>query len=1213
MPSPQFAHLHSHTEHSALDGHAQINDLADYVHSMGQPGFAVTDHGMMSNTYNALSAAKRISKETGEKFYAMPGIEAYVTPADLPMTVHEPYFFSSGSKEDKEERSNDVSAGGAYTHLTLLGETTEGMHNLFKLSTLSWKYGFFKKPRMDVESISQHSKGVIATTGCPSGELQTRLRLGQMTQADEYISKMIDIFGKDNYYVELMDHNMKIPLERQVRSGLLDVAKRFDLPLLATNDLHYVRKADALSHEHMLCIQSGASMHEATYDEGGKRFAFSEPEYYAKNVQEMLELFPEEDFPGAVRNSAEIVTRTTAEFVYDPSLRPTVPLPAGFDNEDDYLRHKVMEGLSRKRPDKVNDPEYLDRLDVELSVFKEKNFSGYMLVVSDFCQWTKNQGYMMGPARGSGGGSLVAFATDIVEIDPIQHGLIFERFLNPERDSPPDIDSDFSEVVRGKVIQYVRDKFGEAMVAMIITFGGIKAKSAIKDIARIYDEPYSMGEELTKALPSAIAGKEITLAEIYNSQSARYPEAEDFRQLAKTLGKEELVSNAMGIENRLRSFGVHAAGVIMSNKPIDQVIPLMMRKADGAIITQFDYPTCEDLGLIKMDFLGLRNLTVISNAIKSIERNHGISINPQEVYDSVLVNPDQKTFDLLNKGLTLGVFQLDSADITNLVKLINVDSFRDISAILALYRPGPMGMNSHINYAERKNGLQPILPIHPEMEADLAPYLSETYNLIVFQEQIQFIAQKIAGYSLGKADILRRAMGKKKKSVLDAEFIPFQSGARERGYSDESINALWDTMLPFAEYGFNKSHSAAYALISYITAYLKANYPSEFMAANLSTLTGDKDKTAVYLDECRRLGITVMPPDVSLSTAEYTPLPNGDVLVGLEAIKGVGEGAATEIHAEAIQNGPYLSIDDFMNRAPSKALTKNVLDGLALSGALDKMGYSRRALSKYLPEAATSFARTQKNRDAGQDTLFDMFDDVEDASSVKVHIVDMPEYNKQDKLMLERDKLGLYVSDHPLSGISDMIGQFSNISAAEIKSGTVKATGFGEDRQKVTVAGVASAVEKKQSRQGGWYAKFEIEDITGSVPCFIFPKAFDRLGALIQNDAVYSISGNVLGDGENEPYKIAVNEITEIKLDANGRIPFTVNLTFQQTSEKAILALQSILTRHHMPKNNMPVHVKVLQKDGRQQTFELAEQFEVTMSADLKNDIREVFGVNCIM
>lgn len=1196
--SKQFVHLHTHSDHSVLDGHANYKDLANEVSNLGQPGFSITDHGSMSNTYNGWKAAK----ELGLKF--LPGVEAYVTPGDTSMETWEPVFFSNGARDNKEERSNDVSGGGAYTHMTMLAETTEGMHNLFKLNTLSWQKGNYRKNRIDVATISEMSKGIIATTGCPSGELQTRLRLGQWNEAMAYASKMQDIFGKENYFLELMDHNMSIDLERQVRGDLMKVAKELNIPLLATNDLHYVRREDAKDHEHMLALQSGSSMNEPSYDKGGKRFAFEGEEYYVKSAEEMYRLFPEADYPGAIANTVAIAERACAEFTYDANLRPSVPLPEGH-TEDSFLRQEAFEGLARKRPDKVSDPEYITRLEKELDVFKKKNFSGYMLVVSDFIRWAKAQKWQVGPARGSGGGSLLAFCTDITEIDPIPHGLIFERFLNPERDSPPDIDSDFDDENREKVIEYVRQKYGEETVAMIITFGMIKAKSALKDISRIFEEPFTTGEALTKAMPPPVSGKEMTLSQIFDKYDKRYLEAGEFRKLANEGNNRRIIDAALGIEGKMRNTGVHAAGVIMGSQALVNSIPLMMRKADGVTITQFDYPTCEALGLIKMDFLGIRNLTVIDKAIKAIERNHGVKLNSFEIYDSVLDTYDEKTYKLLQDGHTLGVFQLDSPPIAALLRSIVPNKFGDLSATIALYRPGPMGMNSHNEYADRKNGRKPVLPIHPELEEALKDIVEETYGVICYQEQVMAIAQKLAGYSMGQADNLRRAMGKKKKSVLDAEFPMFEEGMKNNGYSAEAIETIWNTLIPFAEYGFNKSHSAGYGLISYITAYLKAHYPAEFMAANLSTLTKDKDKTALYLEECRRLGLKVSPPSVSHSTADYTAVNGNEILVGLQALRGVGGAVADAISHEALTNGPFNSLDEFMNRAPAHALSKGVLESLALSGALDNYGYSRRTLYLNLPDSAKGFAQAKKKQDNGQ---FSLFDELEEAQTIGIDIPQLPEYPKKEKLAQERHVIGLYVSDHPLSGIANTLSKHADTKILDILTGAVRPqAGFG-DRKRITIAGVANSVTKKPTKKGAMFAMFSMEDVTGSIPCLMFPKVFEVFGDRLAADNIYEIQGSLLQrDGEDE-VSFSVDRIKEIDVTDDGRLPYNITLNEDQVNEQSMEELGKILDGH---KGDMPVYVRVNTAKGME-VYRLGENRNVDNNALLRREVMMLFGTGAL-
>lgn len=1203
MTTDNFVHLHVHSEHSLLDGFGHIDDLCAKAAELGQPGIAVTDHGTLTAAYELVKSAKK------HGITPIVGIEAYVTPGDTPHTLHEPVFFGSGNRENKEERSNDVSGGGAYTHMTMLAENNVGMHNIFRLNSLAFKEGQYKKPRMSVDLISQYSEGIIATTGCPSGELQTRLRLGQWDKAVEYAARMQDIFGKDNYYLELMDHEMDIDLERRVRGQLLEVAKKLDIPLLATNDLHYVNRGDALSHEHLLAIQSGSTMQDLPYDRGGKRFAFQGEEYYLKSAEEMARYFGnEQDYPGAMSNTVAIAERCNVSFAEDSTLRPTVPLPAGHD-EHSYLREVTYIGHAKKNPDKINDKEYIDRIEMELNVLKTKNFSGYMLVVAEFVNWAKDQKWQVGPGRGSGGGSYVGYAIDITDIDPIPHGLIFERFLNPERPSAPDYDMDFDDINRGEVIQHVRDLYGEETIAMIVTFGRIKAKNALKDISKIFGEPYSTGEILTKALPPDVQGKGITLTDAYNPDSPRYNEAAVFREAVTENGNDNILQAAQGIEGRIRSTGVHAAGVIMSSRNLIDIIPLQTRKEDGITITQFDYPTCEDLGLIKMDFLGIRNLTVIDKTVKSIERNHGVKIDMRDLYKNVLTVEDPKTYKLLQDGRTLGVFQLDSPAITSLVKSIRPTKFGDLSAAIALYRPGPMGMNSHNIYANRKNGREPVEPIHPELKEALAEIVDETYGVIAYQEQVMAIAQKIAGYSLGSADNLRRIMGKKKAYELEKEYPVFHDGMIANGYSEEAIKTIWETLIPFAEYGFNKSHSAAYGLISYATAYLKANYPAEFMAGNLSTLTDDKDKTALYLEECRHIGLKVSSPSISYSQADYTPTTGSEILVGLEAIRGIGREVAEAIALEATTNGPFKSIEDFLDRAPSHALSKGVIEGLALSGALDGLGYSRRALNDYLPDIAKDALQQKKKEDLGQFSLFEDLDDIE----LNIDIPDLPEYVKKDKLSFERHYLGLYVSDHPLSGIANTLDRYSDTKIIDIITGRVKAGDSFADRKKITLAGVANSVVKKPTKAGDMMGRFSFEDITGSIPAMIFPKAFERLGPKLFADNIYTMKGSLMQRDPEDDITFAVDSIEEIELTDDGKIPFVIRLWEHQVNNDSMNELAAILKSNP---GDSPVYVHINKSDGIQ-VMELPKEFSISMEAFNKTSIRrqimELFGVDSVV
>ncbi|HEX9230131.1 MAG TPA: DNA polymerase III subunit alpha, partial [Arthrobacter sp.] len=662
---------------------------------------------------------------------------------------------------------DDISGGGSYTHMTLLSYNNKGMRNLFRASSIASLDSVFGKwPRLDRELLNTYSEGLIATTGCPSGEVQTRLRLGQYREAVEAAAEFRDIFGAENYFCELMDHGLDI--ERRVTGDLLRLAKELNLPLVATNDLHYTHEHDAKAHEALLAIQSGSTLLEPTYDNGGSRFAFSGSGYYLKSPQEMRELF--RDHPEACDNTLLIAERCEVSFNTGANYMPRFPCPEGED-ETSWLVKEVDKGLRYRYPQGIPD-KVRTQADYELGVINSMGFPGYFLVVADFINWAKNNGIRVGPGRGSGAGSMVAYAMRITDLDPLHHGLIFERFLNPDRVSMPDFDVDFDDRRRSEVIDYVTRKYGDERVAMIVTYGTIKTKQALKDSSRVLGYPFSMGETLTKALPPAVMAKDIPLADIQNKDSKRYSEAGDFRQLIATDPEAAKVfETALGIEGLKRQWGVHAAGVIMSSDPIIDVIPIMRRFQDGQVITQFDYPTSEGLGLIKMDFLGLRNLTIISDALENIKMNRGVDLDLES-----LELDDAASYELLARGDTLGVFQLDGGPMRSLLKLMKPDNFEDISAVLALYRPGPMGANAHTDYALRKNKIQDVIPIHPELEEPLSEILGGTYGLIVYQEQVMAVAQKLAGYTLGQADILRRAMGKKKKSELDKQFAGFSQG-----------------------------------------------------------------------------------------------------------------------------------------------------------------------------------------------------------------------------------------------------------------------------------------------------------------------------------------------------------------------------------------------------------------------------------------------------
>src|SRR5690625_3824895 len=757
-----------------LDGAARLDDLFAEASKQGMTSLAMTDHGNVFGAYDFYTKAK------AHGIKPIIGTEAYLTPGTSRFDRTRVRWGNGGG--------DDVSGGGAYTHLTMLAENTGGMHNLFRLSSLASMEGFYFKPRMDRELLQHYAGGLIATTGCPSGEVQTLLRLGQFDRALEAAAEFRDIFGAENYYCELMDHGLDI--ERRVREDLLRLAKTLELPLVATNDLHYTHQHDANSHEVLLCVQSGSTLADPN------RFKLDAHDFYLKSAEEMRTLWSE--LPEACDNTLAIAERCSVEFNEGTgTYMPQFDVPEG-ESETSWFVKEVEKGLHHRFGDAV--PETVRKqAEYETEVISSKGYSGYFLVVADFINWAKRNGIRVGPGRGSGAGSIAAYAMGITELDPLEHGLFFERFLNPERMSMPDFDVDFDERRRGEVIGYVTEQYGSDHVAQIVTYGTIKAKQAIKDASRVLGYPFAMGERVTKAMPPPVMGKEIPLTGIFDATHERHSEAGEFRSLYESDAEvQKVVDTAKGLENLKRQWGVHAAGVIMSSTPLMDVIPLMKREQDGATITQFDYPSCEDLGLVKMDFLGLRNLTVLDDALTNIELNGKDSVDLQ-----ALPLDDTATYELLGRGDTLGVFQFDGTGYQQLCRTMQPDSFEDVIALGALYRPGPMGTNTHINYALRKNGRQQISHIHPELAEILGELLAETYGLLVYQEQVMEIAQRLAGYTLGKADLLRRAMGKKKREVLDAEYVGFAEGMRTNGYSEDAGKTLWDTLVPFADYASN--------------------------------------------------------------------------------------------------------------------------------------------------------------------------------------------------------------------------------------------------------------------------------------------------------------------------------------------------------------------------------------------------------------------------
>jgi DNA polymerase-3 subunit alpha len=1164
-----------------LDGAARLGELFDETERLGMPALATTDHGYLFGAFDFWK------KATDKGIKPIIGVEAYVTPGT-----------ARGDKSrvrwgEEHQRKDDISGGGSYTHMTLLSYNNAGMRNLFRASSIASLDAVFGKwPRLDRELLNTYSEGLIATTGCPSGEIQTRLRLGQYREALEAASEFRDIFGAENYFCELMDHGLDI--ERRVTGDLIRLAKDLNLPLVATNDLHYTHEHDAKAHEALLAIQSGSTLLEPTYDNGGSRFAFSGSGYYLKSPQEMRELF--RDHPDACDNTLLIAERCEVSFNTGANYMPRFPCPPGED-ETSWLVKEVATGLDYRYPGGVPD-EVRAQADYELGVITSMGFPGYFLVVADFINWAKNNGIRVGPGRGSGAGSMVAYAMRITDLDPLRHGLIFERFLNPDRVSMPDFDVDFDDRRRSEVIDYVTRKYGDERVAMIVTYGTIKTKQALKDSSRVLGYPFSMGETLTKALPPAVMAKDIPLADIQNPEAKRYGEAGDFRQLISTDPEAAKVfETALGIEGLKRQWGVHAAGVIMSSDPIIDVIPIMRRIQDGQVITQFDYPTCEGLGLIKMDFLGLRNLTIISDALENIKMNRGVDLDLE-----ALELDDPPSYELLARGDTLGVFQLDGGPMRSLLKLMKPDNFEDISAVLALYRPGPMGANAHTDYALRKNGIQEVIPIHPELKEPLAEILGGTYGLIVYQEQVMAVAQKLAGYSLGQADILRRAMGKKKKSELDKQFAGFSQGMQDNGYSMQAVKTLWDILLPFSDYAFNKAHSAAYGVISYWTAYLKAHYAPEYMAALLTSVGDDKDKSAIYLNECRRMGITVLPPDVNESALNFTPVGN-DIRFGMGAIRNVGVNVVEAMVAARESEGAFTSFKDYLMKVPAVVCNKRTIESLIKSGAFDSLGHHRRALAMIHEEAIDSVITLKRNEAIGQFDLFAGFEEAESESSLSIEIPDLPEWEKKDKLSFERDMLGLYVSDHPLQGLEGVLSQHAEMSITSV---------LGEDGPQdgaiITIAGMITSLSRRIAKaSGNAYARAEVEDLGGSMEVMFFGQVYGPIASVLAEDLIVVVKGR-LQKRDDGAITLNCMELSVPDLSEGLGGPLVITMPTHKATEAVVTELGDVL-RTHRGNSEVRLH---LQGDTRTEIMGLPVHLRVNPSPSLFGDLKVLLGPACL-
>ena len=1165
-----------------LDGMAKIDMLADEVNRQSMPAVGITDHG---NMYGSNAFYRRMT-EAGVK--PIIGIESYLAP--------ESRFNKSRIRwGEPHQKSDDVSASGAYLHQTMLAENATGLRNLFYLSSMaSYEGQLGKWPRMDADIIAERAEGIIATTGCPSGDVQTRLRLGQFDEALEAAAMWQDIYGRDNYFLELMDHGLDI--EARVRSELLEIGRKLDLPPLVTNDCHYVLESQAQAHEAMLCVQTGKTLHDED------RFKFDGSGYYIKTAEQMRDLW-DSTVPDGCDNTLWIAERVQdygeiwEEHPHD--RMPVADVPEGY-TPTSWLHHEVMVGLEDRFHGQQVPQEYIDRAEYEISVIDMKGYPSYFLIVAEIIKHARSIGIWVGPGRGSAAGALVAYALTVTNIDPIEHGLLFERFLNPERPSAPDIDIDFDDRRRGEMIRYAAERWGEDKIAQVITFGTVKTKQALKDSARVqFGQPgYQIADRIAKVLPPAIMAKDIPLKGITDPEHERYNEAGEVRALIETdPDVRKIYDTARGLEGVVRQAGVHACAVIMSAQPLLECIPMWKRPADGALITGWDYPACEAIGLLKMDFLGLRNLTVIGDAIENIKANRDGKIIDLEN----LAIEDEETYKLLSRGETLGVFQLDSGGMQELLKRMQPTGFNDIVAALALYRPGPMGVNAHWDYADRKNGRKPITPIHPELEEPLAEILGETYGLIVYQEQIMRISQKVANYTAGQADGFRKAMGKKKPEVLEKEFAAFEAGMQANGFSKEAIKTLWDTILPFAGYAFNKSHAAGYGLVSFWTAYLKAHYAPEYMAALLTSVGDTKDKSAIYLADCRHLGIRVLSPDINESVLNFLPVGT-DIRYGLGAIRNVGSEVVDSIIETRKEKGLFKDFSDYLDKIDTLPCKKGITEALIKGGAFDSMGHSRKGLMLVFEDAVDSVISTKKAADKGQFDLFAALGGEAEEEVGNFFQIQVPDdkWDRKHELALEREMLGLYVSGHPLDGYEDAIAAqidtpLTTIVAGELRHGA-----------EVTVGGIISGVDRRFSkRDGSPWAIVTMEDHNGaSVELLVFNKVYSIVGSLIVEDNIILAKAHVSIRDDRMSLFCDDLRVPELGPGNGSGLPLRLSMRTDQCTMTNISKLKQVLVDN---KGESDVYLNLLDGDNSTVMI-LGDHLRVNRSASLMGDLKATMG-----
>jgi len=1167
MRTDSFAHLHVHTEFSMLDGAARVHDVVAAAAADGQPAVAITDHGVLYGVVDFYRAAKAAGIKP------IIGMEAYVTP---------------GSRFDRPPRRESL-----IYHMTLLAVNETGYRNLMKLASRAYLEGYYYKPRMDAELLAEHAEGIVATSGCLGGHVPQLLgpdatsEEGNTAQPRDYAAAARaagmyqDIFGKDDFFIELQDHGL--PAQRRIMPDLLQVARDVGAPLLAANDSHYTYAHEAETHDVLLCIQTGANRDDE------KRFRFESEEFYLKPAREMHALFPDDEYPGAVRNTLMIAERAELEIEFGKILLPHFPVPAGRD-EDSYLRELVYAGAQERYG--TLDEQVRERIDYELRVIREMGFSAYFLIVWDLIRHARSRGIRTGPGRGSAAGSIVAYCLGITKLDPLQYGLIFERFLNPGRRQMPDIDMDFDERYRGEMIAYCAQKYGSDHVAQIVTFSTIKGKQAIRDAARVLGHPYGLGDQVAKQMPAAILGRDATLEEcLVPPPPGANGLAGDYYQAAAGLREmydsdpavREVVDTARGLEGLRRQDSIHAAAVVISPVPLTDIVPVQRKGEDAEVVTQYEMHAVESLGLLKMDFLGLRNLATIERAVELIERSTGERID----IDAIPLD-DPEVYAMLRAGDSVGVFQFEGGPMRALMRNLGPDRFEHLIALNALYRPGPLGKGMHNEYADRKNGKAEITYLHPDLEEVLA----DTFGIMVYQEQVMQVAQKMAGFSMAEADMLRKAMGKKIPAVMEAQREQFVAGCVANGYAEDLAEEVFGFIETFAGYGFNRSHSAAYAYVAYQTAWLKAHHPAEYMAALLTAVKRDKDKTAHYLHECRVMGIPVLVPDINRSESDFTA-DEGTITFGLSAVRNVGEAVVALIVEERDKNGPFADFQDFVDRVDVSVLNKRTIESLIKAGVFDSLGHPRKGL---LLTSTAMLDATINRRRAEENGQFSLFEGAGSPPGSVTPAIPDEEWDKATKLAFEKEMLGLYVSDHPLLGVEGVL--------AGMCTATIPGLWDLEDGTTASIGGVVGALTRRYTKAGEPMYFFTFEDLQGSVEVVCFPRTVAEYGSLIRADAVLVLTGRV--DHRGDDVKFVAHSVAEPRLDVEERVRLRVPAT--RLSRATIDRLREVLANHP---GSAPVYLHMTSEAG-EKVLRLGDDHRVEPRSALFAELRELLGPSAV-